>query len=252
MIQFDTFYMQCPNCQSCLEGQMLKSEMVNQSLLYSDGKTLNDNYITELQRMVICPACGHWFWVDNFREPLITKEKPSGVCYSWNSWRFYGVHFASNEGKMALINHYRKFLEKGPYNIDKEIYFRRFLWWAYNDLIRNHYQVSLKYLFSGEMSFNVWRKNRNKLLKGFKIFREHQTEYLDNLQVLLGLLKNRYTPDDEKFESINLEIIEINRELHDFEKAKELLAKTTRRTYYIAHIEKKVKNKDSMVFLVTG
>ena len=252
MIQFDTFYMQCPKCRSWLEGQMLKSEMVNQSLLYSDGKTLNDNYITILQHMIICPACGHWFWVEDFKEPLITKEKPSGVCYTWNSWRFYGVHFASNEGKMALINHYLKFLAKGPYDVDKEIYFRRFLWWAYNDLIRNHYQIGLKYLFSGEMSFNVWRKNRRKLLQGVIMFKKHENQYLDNLKALLQLLENRFTRDDENFESINLEIIEMNRELREFAKAKELLAQTTRRTYYIAHIEKKVKRKDSFVFLVTG
>ena len=77
MIKFDTFYMQCPCCKSWLEGHIVRSEMINKSVLYSDGKILNDNYITELQKVVICPACSHYFWVNEYSEPLVTKVKPS-------------------------------------------------------------------------------------------------------------------------------------------------------------------------------
>ena len=61
-----------------------------------------------------------------------------------------------------------------------------------------------------------------------------------------------YTPDDEEYESVNLDIIEIYRQLGEFENAKALLEQTTRRTHFISKIEEKVDRKDSLVFLVSG
>jgi hypothetical protein len=52
-----------------MEGHLLISSMVNQSILYSDGKILNDGYITENQKMIVCPACSHWSWVEKYEEP---------------------------------------------------------------------------------------------------------------------------------------------------------------------------------------
>jgi hypothetical protein len=66
------------------------------------------------------------------------------------------------------------------------------------------------------------------------------------------LLKDRYTPDDEEYEATNLDIIEMYRQLGDFNSANALLDKTTRRTYFISTIEKKVDENDDLVFLVTG
>ena len=40
MLKFDSFYFQCPHCQAWLEGRNLKAELVNQAILYSDGKVL--------------------------------------------------------------------------------------------------------------------------------------------------------------------------------------------------------------------
>lgn len=252
MIKFDTFYIQCPRCKSWLEGHLLISSLVNQSMLYSDGKILNDGYITEPQRMVVCPACNHWSWIDHYEKPCITKTKPNEAYYTWNNWRFYGVHFGSNEGRIALVNHYRTFLEKSNYTYDQEIYFRRLMWWAYNDLIRNKYQADIHQYTSGEMSFKVWKKNRDKLIHGMGLFKQHRYDFLDNLKHLVILLEERYTPDDEEYETTCLDIMEIYRQMGDFKKVKSLLDDTKRRTYYISTIEKKVKEKDDLVFLVTG
>ena len=164
MLKYDSFYFQCPHCQAWLEGRNLKAEMVNQAILYSDGKVLNDNLITTPQKMIMCPSCGHSFWVEHPEEPFITYEKPDAEVYSWNTWRFFGISFSDNKGKMALINHYKTFLKKSHYDPKKEIYLRRFLWWAYNDLHRNHQHVRLKYLLNGFMSFGVWHCNRKLIL----------------------------------------------------------------------------------------
>lgn len=252
MIKLDTFYIQCPKCRSWLEGKTIRSEMVNQSILYSDGKTLNDNYITEIQKMIVCPACSHWFWIDNYEEPLALKNSPKKVYYTWNTWRFYGIHFSSNEGHLALISHYNKFLSNQKYDAEKEIYFRRFLWWAYNDLVRYRSQMSFKCLISGQMSFLVWYRNRKRLKKGLELFLQHHEDFVNNLRRLLALIENRYTEDDEEFEATNLEVMEIYREIGEHEKAAELLGQVTRRTHYISFIEKKNNNKDPFVFTVTG
>lgn len=252
MIKFETFYIQCPKCKAWMEGHVLVSSMVNQSILYSDGKILNDGYITEPQKMVICPACSHWSWIDKYEEPYITKEKPSNTYYTWNNWRFYGIHFGSNEGRLALVNHYRGFIQKADINIDQEIYFRRLMWWAYNDLIRDLYLTDFHYYVSGAMSFSVWKKNRAKMLKGYKLFKEHKADFIENLRALLSLLESRYTEDDEEYEANGLDIIEIYRQLGDFKSAENLVNKTTRRTYFISKIEQKLRENNDLVFLVTG
>lgn len=252
MIKFDTFYIQCPRCHSWMEGHLLISSMVNQSILYSDGKILNDGYITENQKMIICPACNHWSWIEEYREPIITRERPEETYYTWNSWRFYGIHFDSNEGRLALVNHYKHFLQKSEYNIEQEIYFRRMMWWAYNDLIRNKYLANIHYYISKEMSFKVWKRNREKLMSGLTLFTQYHNDFIENLQRLVFLLERRYTPDDEEYEATNLDIIEMYRQLGDFDKARQLLNVTTRRTYFISKIEEKVNDKDDLVFLVTG
>lgn len=252
MIKFDTFYIQCPRCKSWMEGHLLISSMVNQSILYSDGKILNDGYITEQQRMIVCPACSHWSWIEKYEEPYITKNRPDETFYTWNSWRFYGVHFGSNKGRMALVNHYWNFLKNDNYNIDQEIYFRRLLWWAFNDFIRDRYQTNIEHYTSKEMSFKVWYRNRKKILEGVKLFKKCRDNFNENLRLLIDLYRSRYTPDDEEYESVNLEIIEIYRQLGEFEEASKLLNQNTRRTHFISMIEKMVLERDDLVFLVTG
>ena len=85
-----------------------------------------------------------------------------------------------------------------------------------------------------------------------KLFKEYHDDFKENLRILIDLYKLRYTPDDEEYESVNLDIIEIYRQLGDFENAKALLEQTTRRTHFISTIEKKVDEKNDLVFLVSG
>ena len=246
MLKYDSYYFQCPHCQAWLEGRNLKAEMVNQSILYSDGKVLNDNLITTPQKMLMCPSCSHVFWIEKPVEPLITFEKPEAEIYSWNTWRFFGISFSDNKGKLALINHYKTFLKKSHYDPKKEIYLRRFLWWAYNDLHRNHQHVRLKYLLNGFMSFGVWHENRKMILGGEKLFIKNIKDFNDNLKRLLALLEKH--PEEQ----IDLEVPEIYRELRQFDKAKELLDQLGSRTHFTNEMLRHSKWKDSRVFMVSG
>lgn len=246
MLKFDPYYFQCPNCQAWLEGRNLKSELVNEAILYSDGKILYDNYITTRQKLVMCPSCAHAFWIENPAEPIITLQKPESYIYSWNTWRFYGISFSDNKGKMALINHYKTFLQKSHYEPSKEIYLRRLLWWAYNDLHRNHQHIRLKYFLNGFMSFGVWHCNRNLIIEGEKLFLKNQKDFTDNLQRLQALLEKH--PEEQ----IDLEMPEIYRELRQFDKAKELLDQAGSRTHFTNEMIRHSKWKDPRVFMVSG
>ncbi len=246
MLKFDPFYFQCPCCHAWLEGRNLKSELVNEAILYSDGKILYDNLITTPQKMVFCPSCGHSFWVERPEEPFITTEKPPVAVYSWNTWRFYGVSFTNNQGKLALIRHYQYFLKKSSYDPKKEIYLRRLLWWAYNDLHRNFHYIRWKYLLNGFMSYGVWSAYRRMMLEGEKLFLKNLKDFNNNLNRLRALLEKH--PEEQ----VDLEMPEIYRELRQFDQAKELLEKMSSRTHFTIEMIKRSKWKDSRVFMVTG
>ena len=224
MLKFDPYYFQCPVCQAWLEGRNLKSELVNEAILYSDGKILYDNLITTPQKMVLCPSC----------------------VYSWNTWRFYGVSFTNNQGKMALIKHYQYFLKKSSYEPKKEIYLRRLLWWAYNDLHRNFHYIRWKYLLNGFMSYGVWSAYRRMMLEGEKLFLKNLKDFNANLNRLLVLLEKH--PEEQ----IDLELPEIHRELRQFDVAREMLDQATSRTHFTIEMIKRSKWKDARVFMVTG
>jgi len=246
MLKFDSYYFQCPHCKAWLEGRNLKAELVNEAILYSDGKVLNDNLITTPQKMILCPSCAHAFWVEHPDEPFITYDKPNAEVYSWNVWRFYGIRFSDNKGKLALINHYKTFLKKSHYEPKNEIYLRRLLWWAYNDLHRNHQHVRPKYLLNGFMSYGVWRSNRAMIIDGERLFIKNLKGFNENLNRLLALLEKH--PEEQ----IDLEVPEIYRELRQFDKAKELLDQMGSRTHFTNEMLRHSKWKDSRVFMVTG
>lgn len=246
MLKYDAYYFQCPQCQAWLEGRNLKSELVNEAILYSDGKILYDNYITAPQKMILCPSCGHAFWVEEPKEPFITFEQPHSAVYSWNTWRFFGINFSDNRGKLALIQHYRLFLAKTHYEPKREIYLRRLLWWAYNDLHRNFQYIRLKYLLNGFMSYGVWSSYRRMLLEGEKLFLKNLKDFNDNLHRLLVLLEKH--PEEQ----VELELPEIYRELRQFDKTKEILEKRSSRTHFTSEILRRIRWKDSRVFMVTG
>ena len=84
------------------------------------------------------------------------------------------------------------------------------------------------------------------------MFKKLHNEYIENLKALLVMLKGRYTPDDEEYEASILEIIELYREMGEYDEAQRILDTIPRRTHYIAHIEKEVKNRHDFVFLVAG
>ena len=246
MLKYDSYYFQCPCCHAWLEGRNLKSELVNEAILYSDGKVLYDNYITTRQKMILCPSCGHVFWVENPTEPFITWDKTEAAVYSWNTWRFFGINFSDNKGKLALINHYQYFLKKSSYDPKKEIYLRRLLWWAYNDLHRNFQYIRWKYFLNGFMSYGVWSSYRRMLLEGEKLFLKNLKSFNENLNRLLVLLEKHPS------EQIDLELPEIYREMRQFDKAKELLDQASSRTHFTNQMLKRSKWKDGRVFMVTG
>ena len=149
-------------------------------------------------------------------------------------------------GKLALIHHYQTFLRKSHYDAQNEIYLRRFLWWAYNDLHRNHQHVRLKYFLNGFMSYGVWHNNRRMIIEGEKLFIKNLKDFNANLSRLLALLEKH--PEEQA----DLEMAEIYRELRQFDKAKTLLEAAGSRTHFTNEMLRHSKWKDSKVFMVSG
>ena len=145
-----------------------------------------------------------------------------------------------------MIQHYQQFLAKTHYEPKREIYLRRLLWWAYNDLHRNFQYISPKYLLNGFMSYGVWSSYRGMLLEGEKLFIKNMKDFNDNLHRLLVLLEKH--PEEQ----VDLELPEIYRELRQFDKTKEILEKRSSRTHFTNELLRRLKWKDSRVFMVTG
>ncbi len=145
-----------------------------------------------------------------------------------------------------MVKHYQQLLGKTHYDPKKEIYLRRLLWWAYNDLHRNFQYIRPKYLFNGFMSYGVWNCYRRMLLEGERLFIKNIKDFNENLERLLALFEKH--PEEKG----DLEVPEIHRELRHFDKAKALLEKRSSRTHFTNEILKRLKRKDSRVFMVTG
>lgn len=138
------------------------------------------------------------------------------------------------------------FLQKSHYEPTKEIYLRRLLWWAYNDLHRNHQHIRLRYFLNGFMSFGVWHCNRSLIIEGEKLFFKNLNGFTENLKRLQVLLEKH--PEEQ----IDLEMPEIYRELRQFDKAKELLDQVGSRTHFTNEMIRHSKWKDPRVFMVSG
>ena len=75
---------------------------------------------------------------------------------------------------------------------------------------------------------------------------KNQKDFNDNLHRLLVLLEKH--PEEQ----VDLELPEIYRELRQFDKTKEILEKRSSRTHFTSEILRRIRWKDSRVFMVTG
>ena len=120
--------------------------------------------------------------------------------------------------EFLTVNEYLIALENKSYRTkDEEIFLRQSLWWKFNDRIRNG-----EALFSSKKEKEIWE---------------------DNLRKLIGLL-------DQEDVNQRLLVVEIYRNLTEYDKCKELLSTITNEglNWIKEKIEMEVENENKFVF----
>jgi hypothetical protein len=248
-------YIECPKCGKWFRhARLLSYSIFYKSEYWSDGKCYNYD-VPEYSYMPFskCGNCNNFFWFDDCRE---IKEYDI---------REYVDDITPKSGNTELIAH---FLKKNPtcdvdernFNLDYppseywdnlpehlipdfvqiienkdnlsnegEIYIRTKLWQHINDLVRfqknpiiQHLRQcgTFKEIFNFKpIKYQIAISKRNK-----KLYEEYHQLCIQNLNRLLDLLKQ--TPENE---GSNFTMIEIERELGNFSKAKSLIKSLNKR-----------------------
>jgi len=246
MTSFEDFYIQCACCEAWLIGKTSKVETVSQSLLFSDGMIINDLIPANPQKLVLCPACGKFFWIQKEQCLDTLPEAEHETAYPWTSWRFFGCNLLDNRGRIALINHYwRSLALLTPIIQQQEIWIRQSLLWAYNDLYRDAEKWQFGDFFKGKVSLRYLLSSRSFNKRGVAFFEAERPRINENILALIHLLEQ-----DEKAEPAM--IAELYREMGDFVKAAENLKSIVRKTHYINMLNKFVQAGNRAVFKVAG
>jgi hypothetical protein len=246
------FEISCPNCAARLAGKRLKTESINFSELYSDGKMLCDGILSAEQRIVICPSCSHTFWIPEKSE-LKTYESNEiisfdNTVYEFSNWHQFGASTSKTDGKKALILHFQELLMRmKPFTVEQEIYLRKGLLWAINDLVREKRIYSLSDIFKGSFNFFSWRNERKEWLKQQIMYIKFSDLRVSNIKRLIELIR---ISDDKDINRAY--IAELYREKGNFTKTIQLIGELSRSTHYVSLILEKAKKGITNVFKVAG
>ncbi len=218
--------------------------------LYSDGKMLCDDFLAEPQWLVCCPSCSHVFWRSKNQEDHIPEVKiaDSGSVYPYSSWYLFGVNVRQTAGKKALIRRFEKYLLMlRPLMPEQELYLRKSLLWAINDLVREKQANDFFALFKGKTHFRSWRRIRHQLLTEKLLFHTYSKVYNDNIKRLIELVRSFPEKEADK-----VYLAELYRLKGNFARSTEVLDKLNRATYYAHQIRLRVGKKNPAVFKVAG
>ncbi|MBK9292263.1 MAG: hypothetical protein IPM52_11645 [Bacteroidetes bacterium] len=250
MSAFQYFVICCPACHSRLSGVKINPEEVQYSELYSDGLMLCDGLMAEEQKLISCPACAHLFWAPTVEKHACDADtcETDQTIYPHGSWYQFGCNTSNCDGKIALIEHYRQLLQCiRPLNSELEIYLRKKLLWAINNLIRQRSEASISQLLSGKSSFAHWRASRRNQTRQNLAFMGYRQLHISNIQRLIELLRS-----NEEREQNRLFLCELYREKGNFSKCLEMVRQLKRSTHFLTLIEEKARLHNSFVFKVAG
>ena len=209
----------CPHCQNKMYTIGVMSFIIRNSEVFSDGKVISNPSRPSEQNILICSKCYEAFWKDDAQ---IDNETPDYLLDNLpeaNSVMDLFPGFEPNN-KLKLATYFNELLNKGfATTKEREVYLRLELWRTLNDTVR--YQ----------------KKPTTYKIKDL---------FTTNLTTLLTIFKPK--GDDEL-----LLVVEMNRELGEFEKAFELLKKINRTNDSIncKQIENAIKNNKSTVFKIS-
>ena len=205
----------CPHCNNKMYTIGVMSYTLRNSEVFSDGKIICNPPRPNEQNILICSKCYESFWkedalFDDEKLEQLLDDLPEANCVTD---LFPGFDDTS---KTKIIDYYSKLLNKDFSNSEeREIFLRITLWRALNDTIRYKNEII------SEDLIDLFKSNLLRIIEIYK-----------------PLIEEEY-----------LLLIEMYRELGQFDKASELLKKTiwTDDNFSFLQIENAVKNKKSTV-----
>ena len=183
----DYFY-KCPNCSNIIKRWSLASGNTFGAKDYSDGKRIAPMfpvppYVTK------CKKCATIFWLEESKE-VGTQERDKKPNPAWEN---------ADEAEYLEIDDYFEVLKTGKIDDEEEeMLYRMFIWWAYNDRIRDG-----KEIFIDKNDEAQWKENCQELIKLLDATEEPQKILMDaelnrnlgNFDISTALLKSG--EDDE-------------------------------------------------------
>lgn len=215
MTTLRTQILACPHCQERMYTIGVMSYTIMNSEVYSDGKVVSNPPIPAEKNILICNTCNKAFWKD---DALLDDDNSENIneLSEANTPSDLFPYFEPDY-ELKHINYYSDLLESGFANTKiREVYLRNKLWWLLNDTIRY--------------------KNKSKIKDSKNIFD-------NNLKRLIEI----FEPKNEEEELL---LIEMYRELGEFDKASYLLKslKGINNNGAFIQIQKAVNKKKSSLF----
>jgi len=208
----------CPRCKNKMYTIGVMSYTLRNSEVFSDGKVISNPPRPSEQNILICSKCYKAFWKN---DALFDNEKPEELADELpeaNSITDLFPGFKPDH-KIKLANYYNELLDTGFANTEeREVFLRLELWRTLNDIVR--YQ----------------KESMPEEIKGL---------FNSNLIQLIEV----YTPNSEEEQLL---LVEMYRELGEFEKASALLKNIncTNNTVTFQQIEHAINTKKSTVFKI--
>ena len=247
-MQMQLNYVECPHCGNWYaHSELISHTKSGSSKCWSDGKCVNVN-LTEYSFLPFakCDNCENFFWFDDckqisdsaissyiektetVKDELILsdnidnttkiivdflKENIEDYQNSNLELNYPQAHWYWGDITGIMIDDFVKILEEfSSLSVTKEIYLRKQIWQHINDYVRN----------TESLFIQILKNNRKKVAYNKQQYKDYEKIKIENLRKLCDLLQN---DKNSEFENKEVILIEINRELSEFEKATKLIEK---------------------------
>jgi len=235
-MQIELINVECPHCKKWYSHSDVMSYSTHgKSECWSDGKCIGDDSLEySFLPFSKCDNCSKFFWFEDCRkikdyeirsqiespkEEFVENEivieflKENLEDYQENKLdlNYPPPHWHWGDITALLIEDFITILEDADnLPVVREIYIRTKLWQHINDYIRD----------ADNFFMQIIKNNREKLVLNNQQYQKHERIRLDNLNCLSELMNK---VEGSEYENKEIILIEIERELSHFEKAKLLI-----------------------------
>ena len=279
-MDIELVYVECPHCGKWYTHSEILSYTTHgsSSEFWSDGKCEETEYSEySFRPYTRCEKCDNFFWYDDCRKvkrheifEYADQDKHDTNHLVFEFLKANPAYLEENETISTseyppphywhslpeyLIPDYLVILKTKNLNTERELYIRTKLWQHINDLVRDNKSaiwMHLQYTHSFKAFFNFSAVDYYKHINNTKkeLYKQHQKLRIENLERLQELTQTTENEDDA------LTLIEIERELANFSKAKSLIRSLSSeyKKHYNNFIRKslrRIKWKSEKVFKIS-